>query len=245
MEILYIPLKKVSSTQTYAHLHKKTFDPNGFTVVTAEEQTQARGTFQKKWYSPPKNLSATMYFQVSKTGLHPYLFTQMLAISVVEFFVKRGVNMQIKWPNDLFLSGKKCGGILGEVVEKGVFWEVFMGIGLNIKMGEKECAKIDQPATSLEIATKKIWSVEEILEEIVPPIRDSLMNLETFSPKTLQKTFQKHLLYLHKELLIEKENAIEEGIFLGTDLDGALILQTKECTKKIYSGKIKQKPQRV
>ena len=47
MEILYIPLKKVSSTQTYAHLHKKTFDPNDLTVVIAEEQTQARGTFQK------------------------------------------------------------------------------------------------------------------------------------------------------------------------------------------------------
>ena len=45
--------------------------------------------------------------------------------------------------------------------------------------------------------------------------------------------------------VIFKENSVEEGILLGTDLDGALILQTKKNRKKIYSGKIKQKLQQV
>lgn len=102
-----------------------------------EQQTQGRGRRGKQWLMSPHSniaMSLSWSFAVSHSQLH--LLPLTIAMAVVATLENLGLrHVQVKWPNDVFVQGKKIAGILIEtqpVNEKEI--AVVIGVGLNYKM---------------------------------------------------------------------------------------------------------------
>jgi BirA family biotin operon repressor/biotin-[acetyl-CoA-carboxylase] ligase len=71
--------------------------------------------------------------------------------------------VDIRWPNDLLVNGKKVGGILTEMsAELGRLHAVVLGIGINVNHREMP-AELRPTATSLRIESHRSWSRLQLL----------------------------------------------------------------------------------
>ena len=124
-------------------------DPNGAltdagrrfhcSIITAETQTAGRGRMGRTFYSPEKTgLYMTLMYAPKGGILHPAGMTASTAVAVCRAIKKvYAVQPAIKWVNDLFVNGKKAGGILTEGsfnLETGHIETAIIGIGINIEL---------------------------------------------------------------------------------------------------------------
>lgn len=107
-------------------------------IITAESQTAGRGRMGRTFYSPDKTgLYMTLIYAPKGGILRPAGMTASTAVAVCRAIKKvYTVTPAIKWVNDLFINGKKAGGILTEGsfnLETGHIETAIIGIGINIE----------------------------------------------------------------------------------------------------------------
>jgi biotin-[acetyl-CoA-carboxylase] ligase BirA-like protein len=175
MRVVRRHLPSVDSTNTYARTHARAFEPDAVTVVTADEQTAGKGRLGRSWKSGAgSDITATFAFRVPPERLpSAYQLSPFIAVVAHRVFHKRGLPVQIKWPNDLLLSGcKKFAGILCELetTPDGAYWAA-LGIGINVNsVAEELGANLVRPAwplTTLRSETGTTFDVGALTEELV------------------------------------------------------------------------------
>lgn len=145
-------LKETESTNAVAFKMAEEGAEEG-TVVIADAQSAGKGRLGRIWLSPPGvNLYCSV---VLRPAISPVAACQLTFLSVVA--VARAIEKctdlkpQIKWPNDILISGKKVAGLLNEMnaeTEKVNF--VVLGIGVNLNMRLAQLGEtLRHPATSL------------------------------------------------------------------------------------------------
>jgi BirA family biotin operon repressor/biotin-[acetyl-CoA-carboxylase] ligase len=102
-----------------------------WTVVLAERQTGGRGREGRRWQSPPGGLYVSLLLRPEGAGVP--LIPLAAGLSVAEALDEHAVAAELKWPNDVLVSGRKLAGILTEASSgrAGVEW-VVVGIGVNV-----------------------------------------------------------------------------------------------------------------
>lgn len=105
-------------------------------AMASQTQTAGRGQRQKSWQDVP---GESLLLSVAAPPAHALegqsLFSFGIALTVAETLEKQGPGLEIelKWPNDIFAGGKKMGGILIENVLRGMHWQLaVVGLGLNL-----------------------------------------------------------------------------------------------------------------
>lgn len=142
--------------------------PHG-TVVLAEQQTAGRGRVGRKWHSEKSN---GIYMSVLlRPGISPVeapLITLVAGLAARDAVAEQtGVVPDVRWPNDLMLGGKKCGGILTEMhAEPDRVQYVVVGIGINVNH-ETLPSDIRGLATSLRIETGHTQSRNELVVRLL------------------------------------------------------------------------------
>ena len=117
-----------SSTMDLATVWQNESEP---VLIIAESQTSGRGQKQRYWLSPKKTgIWATIVIHQKVSAL-----AQKTAIAIAESLVELGCPepIKIKWPNDIYLSGKKTAGVLieGAYYQKQQSWAIGIGITMN------------------------------------------------------------------------------------------------------------------
>lgn len=136
--------------------------PHG-TLVTAEQQTAGRGRQGRAWVAAPAE-ALLMSVVVRELGAAMLPLGAALAVAAA-CEALTGAEAGIKWPNDVWLGGRKVAGILLEGrPQEG--WAV-IGIGLNVATREFP-AELSGLATSLALAGAEAPHVEVALAELVP-----------------------------------------------------------------------------
>ncbi len=155
-------LATAGSTNDEAAARARTGAAEGL-VVLAERQLAGRGRRGAAWHSPPGEALA---FSIVVRPAEPKSFWPRLAlvagVAVAEALESMGLRPGIKWPNDLWLGGKKVAGIL---VEAGADFAI-VGIGLNINTADFPEA-LAEIATSLRIETGRECDRAEVLAAII------------------------------------------------------------------------------
>ncbi len=104
-------------------------------VIIAREQTHGRGRLGRRWHSAANgNLYATFVFRPQIEPARLQDFTLWMGLNVCEF-VQNFCKIQpgLKWPNDLFVDGRKAGGMLTEArIDADQVRDLVFGLGLNI-----------------------------------------------------------------------------------------------------------------
>lgn len=179
--MIEIFLDTIDSTQVYAKAHWKTFDPEGLTCITAEEQTAGRGQFQRSWISPRgAGLYVTFYFTLPARSLQLTSLAQRMAHTVADMM--KSLSPEIRWPNDVLIRGKKIAGALCDTVFEGDLVHCFLGVGINVNMRAESLQQIDQPATSLLLETGHPWDRKALLRQLQEAWERALMALRKQDP---------------------------------------------------------------
>lgn len=173
-----IEYQSISSTQKQARKLAEEKVQNG-TIIIAEEQTEAIGTHDRKWYGEKgKNITLTLIIyptcKVKKLENLTIQIAECMVKTILNLYKK---NLQIKKPNDLMYQGKKIGGILTQVITQGENIKyLLIGIGFNVN---QECFKqeLKDIATSLKIEFKQEYQKEEIIGEFCNQLERKIQNI--------------------------------------------------------------------
>lgn len=134
--------------------------PSG-ALVSADFQTRGRGQRGREWQAETGQSALLSYVYRLPPNASPAHLSLVTALAAAEVCRAAEAFAQIKWPNDILLSGKKCAGILVEVAD-GV---AIIGIGINVGQEQfAEAAEFVYPPTSLRLASGRAWTVESVAE---------------------------------------------------------------------------------
>ena len=122
--------------------------------VYSKLQTKGRGTKGREWVSAIGNLFTSIFFPL-KNDYPPFNEFSIINPVIVSDVIKKycgNKNISFKWPNDVFVNGKKICGILQEVITSGESKFLIIGIGINTNLNPKNSSFL---STSLKHITKK------------------------------------------------------------------------------------------
>ena len=121
----------VTSTndQAIRLIKRKIFSPR---IIYANTQTKGRGTMGKKWISTKGNLYISIFFKINSKKINFKQYAVLNAYLIKKIISKYAIKkVNIKWPNDLLIEGKKICGILQEVINFKENEFIIVGIGIN------------------------------------------------------------------------------------------------------------------
>jgi BirA family transcriptional regulator, biotin operon repressor / biotin---[acetyl-CoA-carboxylase] ligase len=216
--------------------------PEG-TLVLAEEQTAGRGRRGRTWVSPAgSNLLFSILLRPSPMDPGKvFTLTMILALVTAEVLRRAtGLSVLIKWPNDLYLGGKKLAGILTEFSMRDTTVDyVILGTGINLNWHPPVEEGIRHPATSLLAETGKRFSRNELLLGILRGLEVSYGEVLRGEIDGYYRRWNELSLILGRQVTIESESEIIEGKALRIDETGALILEEPNGSKrKILCGDV-------
>ncbi len=210
------------------------------TLILAETQRKGRGRLGREWISPKQ--TGLWSSLILRPEVHPSKvasLTLMAALSMMKAIEKTtGLKAEIKWPNDLYLNGKKVCGILSEMrSEPDQIRYIILGLGVNINLEQDELPKeIEASATSLLIETGKYVSRMDLLCHYLEAFEVYYQNFPNDLGLLLEEV-KKNCLTLGKQVSVVVGDQTVTGQAVELDETGALVLEKKDgTTEKIYSG---------
>ena len=155
--------------------------------VCANIQTKGRGTHGKKWISSEGNLFGSIFFplEINYPPFNEFSIINPVIISDVIMIFCEKKKISFKWPNDLFINGKKICGILQELVTSNEKKFLIIGIGLNVV----SCPNIntEYQATNILLETKRKPSVGELIKLIIFSYEKFFINIASYNYMNFKK----------------------------------------------------------
>lgn len=231
-----IKLNAIDSTNSFLRQLSTKDLVEDFTVVVAKHQTKGRGQMGTKWSSQEsKNLTVSVFKNISYIKLENYFFISMVvslalykALSV--FQIKK---LRIKWPNDILSEDKKLAGILIEtVIKQQQMQAAIIGIGLNVN--QTKFGNLPN-ASSLRLISGKVFSLDEVLQELLKQMELYFKLLEQGELDHLKLQYETYLFRRGKPSTFK--NASDDmfaGIILGVSDSGNLKVQIEDGIVKEY-----------
>lgn len=142
--------------------------------------------------------------------------------------------MQIKWPNDVYVQGKKLGGILIEHAGS----HLVIGLGLNVNQRlEGAPFEVRERATSLLLEMKSECNAMMLLEDLVKEILTVIPKVASEDLDLAYEAGERNFLQWRK-VQIRQGNVSKVGICTGIDFDGALLINSETGTDRVLSGTV-------
>lgn len=219
-----IRLSTVDSTNTYAlNLVSNTKPPVEGTVILAAHQTAGRGQQGNTWNSKiGESLTFSLILQPNFLPiLQQFELTIASSVGVCKAFQSKGVDVQLKWPNDIYVKGKKLGGMLIEnQVQGSVIRSCVIGIGLNINQEEFPAHLPNPIAVRQLLGTEQ--SVDYWLALILEHIEAAYLQLKAGKIAELKSYYLQQLYLMKTPALFEIGGKKQEGMITGVGNQGHL-----------------------
>ncbi|MDA8441419.1 MAG: biotin--[acetyl-CoA-carboxylase] ligase [Peptococcaceae bacterium] len=230
---------EVTSTNDLAKELARTGAQAG-TVIVAEVQQGGRGRRGRHWISPKGGIWMSAILRPTMELKNVANYTLLAGVAVTHAINQvTGLNVGIKWPNDVLLQGKKVGGILTEVIGEWQAVEfLVLGIGVNANLSEASIAtQVD--ATSLQIALGKPVDLVVIIQEILRQIERLENLLLAGGNSAILQEWRRLAVCLNCEVVIKETGREWMGQSVDIDADGALLVEDQQGKLvKIYSGDV-------
>lgn len=208
------------------------------TLVTARRQTRGRGRRGRRWHSPEGNLHLSLVLRPpgGAGAAVAIAFAAALAVAEsIEDLLPDADPVEVKWPNDVLLGGRKAAGVLVEAAPPDGA-AVVLGVGVNLASAP---AGTPYPATALARPGAPPPAVEEALAVFCRRFLDryNRWRKEGFAP--LRRDWLGRARGLGQPLAVDVEGRRFDGTFTGIDEDGALCLDLGAGgVKKITAGDV-------
>ena len=210
-------------------------------VCIAEYQSAGRGRRGRQWISPfGSHIYLSMYWYLAQ-GMSAAMGLSVVAALAVSDAIKTlyHVDVELKWPNDIYLKGVKLAGILidleGQAMEP---CHCVIGIGLNIKMPEKSAELVDQPWIDLSSAIGVEIDRNILAAHIISALHKRLITHSETGINTMTAQWQAQDFYLNKAVALITGEKVTRGICRGINAQGALMLEVNGQVGPVYGGEV-------
>ena len=235
---------KIGSTNSSAMVAAADGAPQG-TVFLAEEQTAGRGRGANSWQSPRSTgiyCSVILRPALPPSDVLTLSLAAGLAVQSAIGEVDSRVQVDLKWPNDVLIAGKKVCGILAEMnAEATRVRYIVVGIGINVN--QKSFPR-ELGATSLQLTTGSEWSRVELVGALLKSLDREYRQLADDSDakeSILQRFAEKSSWVLGKRVRIEENGSAFEGTTEGLDPRGFLQVRTPYGVQTVLSGTVRER----
>lgn len=212
----------------------------GFAIF-AEAQTAGRGRRGKQWQSPfGCNLYLSLYYPL-KRGLSAVMGLSLaIGVGIAELLHQQGIlGVELKWPNDILVDGKKLCGILIELDgQANGDAHAIIGIGLNIAMPGSVENAIDQPWTDLRRAAERPIDRNFWAAALLACVRKQFSIFEVQGLTPFIPTWLHYDRFALQPVRLLLGHEVIEGIVEGIDEQGALLLRRGNVIEKYHAGEV-------
>ncbi len=234
----------IDSTQNQAL--KMADDPvNDGTVIIAAKQTGGKGRSGRKWVSPKGGIWLSIIlqpkFDISITTLFPIASALALSNALEKTFK---ISPELKWPNDLTITGKKVAGMLVDVsLESNRIENLVLGVGINFDVDAKQIEKTLKGSpnfygvASLSEQKKKVKPIQ-LVQTFLLEFEKIYGLLNTKQTKKIISEWTKRSSTIGKNVELETRDGKIKGKAIKIDDDGALIVSDNNKTNRIIAGDI-------
>lgn len=235
---------KVGSTNTVAMAAAAEGAPEG-SVFFAEEQTAGRGRGTNSWQSPRSTgiyCSAILRPALPPPEVLTLSLAVGLAVQAAIHEIDSRVQVDLKWPNDVLIQGKKVCGILTEMnAEATRVRYIVVGIGINVNQAS---FPRELSATSLRLTTGSEWSRVELVGALLKSLDREYCQLasDADSHEEIRQRFAENSSWvLGKRVRIEENGSAFEGITEGLDPRGFLQVRTSYGVQTVLNGTVRER----
>jgi BirA family biotin operon repressor/biotin-[acetyl-CoA-carboxylase] ligase len=199
-------------------------EPEG-ALILAEEQSAGRGRAGHSWHSErATGIYASILLRPKLAPVQAPLLTMMAGLSAhAAVQAATGLSVDLKWPNDLLLRGKKVGGILTEMhAEPTQVRFVIVGIGINVNQ-HKFPADISASSTSLRMESGKAQSRLEVLVQFLRAFERDYQELLRDGADSVVQRFEAISSYARgKRVRVSSGQETFTGVTAGLEEQGLL-----------------------
>jgi len=205
----------------------------------AEYQSAGKGRRGRSWASPfgaNIYLSLRWHFSELPADLPALaLATGVMVIQALRALSIEGV--QLKWPNDLVYSQRKLGGILLQVQsEHAGACDVIAGIGINVAMPAAAGATVTQPWIDLREIQGQPVSRNQLVAALLSRLLIGYAEFAHSGFASFITDWRQHDALQGQAVRVEHDGRIIEGMALGIDEHGALLVEGEHGCMRFYSG---------
>ena len=213
------------STQDYIK-ERRAFGQN--LIVTAKRQTGGKGTKGRSFSSNEGGVYLSkLTFHENFPAKEAFKIMAGAAVAICETLCCFELAPVIKWPNDIFVNGKKICGILIENVFSGKYISSsIVGVGLNVN--NELPSELAEIATSMQMEAKKTFSVDEV--------RDCL--IEELSLPRDMKEYLAYLGYMGREATLLMGDERVHGTLLFVDTEGGLTVEINGEKRRLTAAEV-------
>lgn len=212
--------------------------PDGH-VVLADHQTRGRGAHGRQWESPS---GTDLYFSVVARPAVELASAAMVTLAVglgvrdaaAKWVPRRSV--LVKWPNDVWIEGRKCAGILVESRTAGASIDALViGVGLNVNRLDWP-PELARTATSLRAqrAEQGALDREQVFADVLSRVEGWVERFVKDGAETIVRTLEPRLALVGKQVKWEDGS----GLFQGIDNDGAARVETRNGILSLHAARL-------
>lgn len=208
------------STQDVLERHLEE-SPDEQWLISTNLQKSGRGRGDKNW----DHISGGLAFSFNAPP-HPEGTWQSLEVALVatQWFEKQGNPLELKWPNDLYRDGLKCGGIL----LKSSHGQMIIGIGINL---------LSSPSWGHAWRNGKLPSDYQM--SFPRHIVELYHSLTSLPSAVIRRGWEKRCAHIDKLVSITEGETVTNGRFHGLGKHGEALLDTPSGVQSLFNGTLR------
>jgi BirA family biotin operon repressor/biotin-[acetyl-CoA-carboxylase] ligase len=209
-------------------------------VVVADQQTAGRGRRGRAWFSPPRSgLYVSIVLAPARARVDPRRATALLTlaagVAIAEGIqASTGLHVDVKWPNDLYASGRKLAGILAEAVGD----VVVLGYGINLTASAFP-SDLGDRATSIEGESRLTPDRALVLVETLAALAVRYGDLLAGRFDAILDAWRARApAAVGARVTWTVGSNAQSGVTAGVGDDGALLVRTERGVERIVGGEV-------
>lgn len=210
----------------------------GPSLIITNHQTEGRGRGLNKWATSPNKSIACSFILEQVFNLKNFNFHALaIPLSIVRGIKKHlGIEVSIKWPNDIVYKKYKLGGVLLESKLNAKKYIFNVGIGINVNESDKDLPlQLTNKATSLKIIFGEKIERETLLASILNELHN---NVNNYTCSQIISSWEKHCSHINCRVSFKHKKKNVEGIFKKINKNGQAIIENNNKSF-YYSGSIR------
>ncbi len=217
--------------------------PEG-TLVIAETQLEGRGRLGRNWISPiGKGIWMSLILRPNIPPEKAPGITTLAAVAIRRALsCVTGLNIGIKWPNDIIIDGKKVCGILTEMHgDMDTIHYLVVGMGINANLESDDFpSELIPTATSLRIVMNQSVDRRKIIALVMGEMEDIYLKyLEDNDFQSILHECKEYSVTLNRKVKVIGRDTVFEGYAIDLDVDGSLLVKRYDGSiSKVMSGDV-------
>ncbi len=211
-------------------------------LLVALNQTAGRGRAGRQWLSAPgRSLTFSLAWKFHRP-VHALVGLPLaVGVALADVLAMYGVEVGLKWPNDVLFEGRKLAGILIESataqdLPHAASWAV-IGIGINMRLEENALAQIGTPAIGIPWLAD--LDQDMLLATLASGLAEALVRFEQEGMEPFVARWNAlHAFRGRPVRILDQGRVLHEGVALGIDAHGRLLLETGQGQTAVMAGDV-------